>query len=128
MKPVIQDKLYSPDGIGNGNCFPACLASLLEIPLWMVPPFDQMFARESWGRRRGEWTRRMFGLEFVRTDGHNLKLLPEFYIANGMSPRGVMHSTIYQDGKLVHDPHPIGGGITSVEYTYHLKPFVSDKE
>ena len=122
MKPVMQDKLYVPDGIGNGNCFPACLASLLEIPLWMVPPFDQMFGREYWGRRRGEWLGRMFQMQFIRTDGHEIAAMPEFYIANGFSPRDVMHSVIYSGGVLVHDPHPVGGGIAEVEYTYHLAP------
>lgn len=125
MRPVMQDKLYSAEGIGNGNCFPACLASLLEVPLWMVPPFDQMFARESWGKRRGEWLAKMFNLDFVRTSGHEVAQMPEFYIANGLSPRGVMHSVIYSAGQLVHDPHPIGGGISEVEYTFHLVPLAT---
>lgn len=122
MKPVMQDKLYSPEGIGNGNCFPACLASLLEIPLWMVPPFDQMFGRRDWDERRDDWVERMFGLRLIQWGGHVVADLPEFYIANGRSPRGVMHSVIYSRGVLAHDPHPIGGGIAAVEYTYHLAP------
>ena len=59
---VAQDKLYVHDGIGNGNCFPACLASILEIPLWMIPPFDQMFGRAKWGDRRQEWLERIGAL------------------------------------------------------------------
>ena len=125
MTPVAQDKLYVHDGIGNGNCFPACLASILEIPLWMIPPFDQMFGRAKWGDRRQEWLERMFKLRFIRTEGHQVDVMPEFYTANGFSPRDVMHSVVYSQGRLVHDPHPVGGGIAEVEYTYHLEPSIT---
>jgi hypothetical protein len=122
MIPVKQDKLYSKEGIGNGNCLAACLASLLEVPLWMVPPFDQMFGRDDWRHRISEWLERMFGLTLVRVSGHHPGGLPEFYIANGPSPRGVYHSTIFSRGALVHDPHYSDGGIKEVEWTWHLAP------
>ncbi len=128
MKPVKQDRLYSPEGIGNGNCMAACFASLLEIPLWMVPPFDQMFGRDDHALRRNEWLRRMFGVEIVRIGGHELDKLPEFYIANGPSPRGVLHSVIYSAGKMVHDPHFSDAGIANVEWTWHLAPVASDQK
>jgi hypothetical protein len=122
MRPVKQDRLYSPEGIGNGNCFAACLASLLDIPLWMVPPFDQMFGRDGWRQRVDEWLERIHRLELVDTAGHQPDKLPEFYIASGMSPRGVKHSVIYSGGKLVHDPHFSDTGIAAVEWTWHLEP------
>lgn len=123
MKPVTQTKLHAADGIHSGNCYAAALASLLELPLWMVPPFEDMFGRPSgglWYTRTDEWLHRMFGLEIVTMPGHNVDHLPEFYIANGPSPRGVMHSTIYSGGRMVHDPHPSGAGISEVKSTYHL--------
>ena len=122
MTPVKQDKLYSPVGLANGNCFPACLASLLDLPLWMVPPFDQMFGRSDWRKRVDEWLARAFGLKMVRGSGHDFAELPEFYIANGPSPRGVDHSTIYSGGKMVHDPHFSDAGIAEVLWTWHLAP------
>lgn len=121
MKPVMQNVLWSADGIGNGNCLCACFASLLEIPLWMVPPFSQMFGRRELHRRIDEWFAHL-GFDYVFTDGHEIETLPEFYIANGKSARGVMHSVIYSRGQLVHDPHYTGTGIESVEYTNHLAP------
>lgn len=123
MRKVKQDRLYSPEGIGNGNCFAACLASLLDIPLWMVPPFDQMFGRgDDYRQRCDEWLARLFKLKLVKRDGHfDGADLPEFYIANGPSPRGVYHSTIYSAGKLVHDPHYSDGGIAEVKWTWHLE-------
>lgn len=121
MRPVKQDRLYSPEGIGNGNCLAACLASLLDIPLWMVPPFDQMFGRNEWRVRVSEWLACVFKMQMVRTAGHDVESLPAFYIANGPSPRGVRHSTIYSAGKLIHDPHFSDAGVEAVEWTWHLE-------
>lgn len=130
MTPVKQSKLYLPDGIHNGNCYAACLASLLDLPLWMVPPFDDMFGRGGgiWRERSEDWLARMFGLRLVRINGHHPDALPEFYIANGPGKRGVHHSVIYSaGGGLVHDPHPSGDGVMDVEWTWHLEPLTSEK-
>lgn len=121
MRPVKQDKLYSDEGIGNGNCLAACYASLLDMPLWMVPPFDQMFGRGDWASRRDEWLERL-GFELVWTPGHAVHELPELYIASGRSARGVLHAVIYRNGELAHDPHPSDAGIECVLDTYHLVP------
>lgn len=120
MTPVHQSKLYAPDAIHNGNCFAACLASMLDLPLWMVPPFEDMFSRSDWFARSQEWLSRMFGLELRRTDGHDVAALPEYYIASGLSARGVRHSVIYREGVLAHDPHPSSAGIVAVEWCWHL--------
>lgn len=122
MIPVRQSKLYLPDAIHNGNCYAACLASLLELPLWMVPPFEDMFGRRDYHGRVEEWLERVFKLDLVHNEGHRVQKLPEFYIASGQSPRGVKHSVIYSGGKLVHDPHYSDAGIAEVEWTWHLAP------
>jgi hypothetical protein len=44
------------------------------------------------------------------------------YIASGISPRGVDHVVIYQNGKMIHDPHPSGGGV-DVKYFMVLEKF-----
>ncbi len=121
MKPVQQTKLYSKDGINNGNCYAACIASLLDLPLWMVPPFEDMFGRDDWRVRVNEWLNRIFGLEIVHIQGHPIEELPEFYIASGKSARGVYHSVIYSNGVMVHDPHYSNSGIASVEWVYYLR-------
>ena len=120
MKPVKQTKLYSADGIHNGNCLAACVASLLELPLWMVPPFEDMFGRSDHTSRMIEWLNRMFSLELIWEDGHPVDELPEFYIAIGKSPRGVHHAVIYSKGEMVHDPHFSDAGIASVESVKYL--------
>jgi hypothetical protein len=123
MKPVKQTKLYSSDGIHNGNCLAACLASLLELPLWMVPPFEDMFGRgHEYHDRIEEWLATVYKMEYVRIEGHPVDQLPEFYIASGMSARGVMHAVIYSGGALVHDPHFSDSGVAEVLRCQYLKP------
>lgn len=125
MKPVMQSKLYQADAPMRGNGHAAALASLLEIPLWMVPAFEDMdYQRKT--EREPEWLRRFFGLRLVKTRQHDVDVLPEFYIACGPSPRGtdadpIYHSVIYSRGALVHDPHPSGSGVRAVEWTWHLE-------
>jgi hypothetical protein len=122
MKPVKQTKLASPEGISLGNCLAACLASMLEIPLWMVPPFEEMYARPDWRERIDKWLARMFVVRRAFNSGHQVDQLPEYYVAHGLSPRGVQHAVIYRRGFLVHDPHPSDTGIAEVEETWHLEP------
>jgi hypothetical protein len=126
MTPVSQTKLYSDTGSHHGNCFAAVLASLLDIPLWMVPEFEGMFARRNkdWLERVDEWLNTMFGKDLNYdspkhiTDG--CVSLPEFYIVGGQSSRGVEHAVIFSDGKMVHDPHPLGGGISKITRIYWI--------
>lgn len=120
MTPVNQSKLYAPDGIHNGDCYAACLASLLDLPLWMVPPFEQMFGRGDWRERTDQWLERFFGMRLVRTQGHEWQSLPDFYMANGPARRGVHHSVIYSVGFPVHDPHPAKDYLLQVEWCWHL--------
>lgn len=124
MTPVMQSKLWTPDAPLRGNCNAASLASLLEVPLWMVPPFEDMRG-DLQETRKNEWLTRLFHRQLVRTQGHQPGALPEFYIACGPSPRGladrIYHAVVYRAGVLAHDPHPIGGGISDVEWTWHLE-------
>lgn len=120
MTPVMQSKLYTKDGIHNGNCLAACLASLLDMPLWMVPPFDDMFGRDDWRIRMNEWLA-FLGYQLIRLEEHQVDKLPEYYIASGYSQRNVLHAVIYRKGELAHDPHYERSGIKSVYYTWHLE-------
>lgn len=124
MTPVMQTKLHGKDGAHNGNCLAAALASLLDLPLWMVPPFEDMFGRSDWRARIDAWLSRLLASELKRVEGHVIEDLPEFYIASGLSPRGVRHSVIYRSGALAHDPHPSGAGILEVEWCWFVSPIV----
>lgn len=128
MIPVDQDMFYDdsrPDHMQRGNCWTACIASLLEVPLVEVPNFVQI--TEDGGP---PWMNHT--LDYLRDHGHRLKQLShgeepagEHYIATGISPRGagrLRHAVIYLDGELSHDPHFSRDGILSYESIYAVVP------
>ncbi len=107
MKPVTQTILTAP----GGDCFPACLASILELPLDMVPNFQG----NDWQLRYHEWLR-PFGLAMLTTDipaDEQIKqfravVLPGYTILAVDSPRfaPLLHAVVARDGAVVWDPHP----------------------
>lgn len=119
MKPVMQTKL----GVG-GDCFLACLASLLEIPIETIPEFQNM---DAWHTPLISFIE-SHGCEFYGSAyGRDIKTyspgIDGYYIVTGGSPRGLArgHSVIYRNGVMVHDPHPSGDGITSESSAYMIE-------
>lgn len=113
MKPVEQT-LFAPH---NANCFPACLASLLEVPLELVPhpSADETCDAQGWAQYQNRlsreflWPRNLHCATFAAqaVDNGEPICLPGYAIATGMSPRtGGLHSVISYDGDIVWDPHP----------------------
>ena len=117
MKKVLQTDL-TPEG---GNCFSACIASVLEIGINEVPNVAKDFA----------WFQIMD--EFVNKYGYGLYLMERkeipvsdiwckhaYIIANGQSPRheNRTHSVVYKNGKMVHDPHPDNIGLDGKPKSY----------
>ena len=133
MKPVDQTLTGAPGGPLEelGNCYPACIASLLELPLSEVPHWYQLVGagnteaahvmRDAWLAERG--------LAILRLDLKSLASCNEFVwsslvgvmgIFSGLTNRheGVVHAvvgTITKDAagldwKLLHDPHPMRSG------------------
>lgn len=112
MKPVDQTVF----GEGKGNCFAACVASILEIPLEEVPNFcglhpepDGTWYREflRWLSERGlaAMTQQFPGdpdsfMSWVRTCAPNIP-----WIAGGPTDRG-LHCCVYVGDRLAHDPNP----------------------
>jgi hypothetical protein len=115
MIPVFQTKFKGVDGSNCGNCLAAAIASILEIPLFLVPQFEEGFASHG-----AKWQ-----IALARfTAGHGLDtetfvtdpMLDRPYLATGVSPRSAPdnpfnHCVVYQSGKLIHDPYPGGNGV-----------------
>jgi hypothetical protein len=38
------------------------------------------------------------------------------YTASGTSSRGVKHIVVFQNGKMIHDPHPSNEGLITIDY------------
>src|SRR5271155_626834 len=112
MRPVDQ----STFGVW-GNCLPACVASLLEMPLDEVPLFHdpsspvyvpQVVRLNAWleprGLRAEEATFVPFPIEQMVVDLFSAD--GDFYILGGMSPRRRGHVVVASRRGIVHDPHP----------------------
>lgn len=127
MKPVEQTVLMPP----HGNCFSACMASILEMPLEAVPCFEE----EDWIIRWNEWLRpRNLAIMICDLPEDAEKLhryrktcMPGYTIPGADSPRGPWkHAFVAFDGELVWDPHPqrkMGLGTwRDVAYFYVIDP------
>ncbi len=120
MIPVTQTKVSVKNSLGNnvvnGNCFAACVASIIELPITEVPNVEVLFDLPDslWFEVMGKF------LESKGFELYTSNTPPEqgYYIANGVSPRGILHSCVYHNGELVWDPHPSHEGITSEKYYF----------
>lgn len=113
MKPQDQTVFGDgSDGAEPGDCFRACVASLLDVSVADVPNF---VASERWWDALVDFLepRRVFPIILRPTEG-NL-YIPDgvHYIASGQSPRGFRHAVVFRDGAMVHDPHPSKAGLVS---------------
>jgi hypothetical protein len=132
MKPVDQTILPTEGVPMRGNCFAACLASLLELPLEEVP---HVMEHDNWRERTNEWLATLgLGLIEVRIDVEEpaLFLLPQnmWLIATGTTRRheSRLHSVVGQSiaggcmWQYVHDPHPDKTFLTRASHLMWLVP------
>lgn len=109
----------------GGDCFAACIASILEYSIRDVPNFavpyatNWLFQAQCWLAERGKglasirFPSREFLLRSIEannfTSGH--------YIISGPSPRGPwLHSCVGCGGEIVHDPHPSRDGFDQSDW------------
>lgn len=115
MKPVYQTKF----GNKEGNCLAACIASIFELRLEEVPNFIEG------DTGNGEWHQKLWdflhSLEhdhvfYYIADPYKVPTFPKgrYHIIGGISPRGLLHAVVGFNGKIVHDPHPEGGGLLTI--------------
>jgi hypothetical protein len=118
MKPVMQTLFYDKDG--TGNCFEACLASILDMNISDIP----MFHEGDWFQRLWQWLKEK-GLTCHGTISPEDVLtysdgIDGYFIVAGESPRGKHirggHAVVFKNGKMIHDPHPDGTGVVSIKY------------
>ncbi len=122
MQPVMQTEFGEP----LGNCWQACIASVLEIPLSEVPPPQEDWA-DTWNTVWTWLAARGIGI-FVADLSEDYDWPAGIYIVTGKADRGFGHAVVYESGQLVHDPHPDGTGLTDpalIELFYLLNPATS---
>ena len=99
--------------VPGGNCFAACVASLLEVSLSRVPNFHN---EEDWATALAAWLlpRGMYPV-YVGLQGGKDAWRPQgLYILGGQSPRGAWgHAVLAKGNVIVHDPHASRDGVTT---------------
>ena len=126
---VDQEFLSDPDNGVLGDCWRACIATILGLPGSVVPHFvrdhgdEWLEATEDWLVANGHPRLYYFPTRFPITD-----LLRPFVILVGPSPRGVAHAVVADadTGEMVHDPHPSRDGLVSRSAVYAFDEFPED--
>ncbi len=123
MTPIQQTILHDPENGKTGDCFRACIASLLSLPIENVPHFcdgkpegDTTYYGElnTWLAERG-----LIYLEFGTGSGWSESFAAAggdcFHIISGRSPRGYLHAIVGRNGEPIYDPHPSNAGLITIE-------------
>lgn len=120
MIPVDQALLSAE----SGNCFAACVASVLELPLGAIPDFS---GTRNWFRAFERWARACSVVALLipvpRRAQWALCFAPRTpWIALGPARCGERHAVVYAGNSLSHDPNPHYGrtGISRVEHAIFL--------
>ena len=116
MTPVFQTRFGKP----HGNCFAACVVSLIGGLLEDFPDLSDL-AEDT---QEANTERRTRIESYVEKQGHKIGRwvgpmpVGVHVIAVGEGPRGLRHACVYLDGMLAHDPSPAGGGLKEVDAWY----------
>ncbi|MDA8120769.1 MAG: hypothetical protein M0Z85_12210 [Gammaproteobacteria bacterium] len=114
MTPISQTR-FEKNG-QNGNCMQAATASMLDLPLRLVPNFIES----------KDANKHMD--EFFEAMGYRVVERPKdavprgFYFVTGTSTQGHQHIVIYRNGVLVHDPNPNGRGLVKIDKVLEVVP------
>jgi len=113
MTPIKQTILGS-----KGNCFDACIASILDLEINDVPNLNAHLENGLWVSVLNKWLA-SFGLSYmaVTIPFSDIDLYFEnkdfYHIIIGHTDRSspLLHAVVGRKGKMVFDPHPTGLGL-----------------
>jgi hypothetical protein len=96
----VQQKILGPQ---KGDCFRACVASILEMDIDDLPNYHGY----NWWNRWIAWGTK-HGLVFECYYPDEVPPEAEYVIAGPKSPRipDITHAVVVKNGKIVWDPHP----------------------
>lgn len=104
MIPVMQTRFGYP----HGNCWEACLASLLGVPIEKIPdgrPDGERATYRELSDFLMERRQAIVGLSFLGT-GQVAAPPRHYYMLSGTTESGLGHAVIALDGVIVHNPNP----------------------
>jgi hypothetical protein len=126
MIPVTQTIFHNDLEGRVGNCLQAVIASVTEKSLEEVPHFAAM-ADDVWFDNTCNFLNE-HGFNIYDCEIEEVPHVKENYVlVVGKSPRGVSHVVIYQNGQLVHDPHPSRAGILDITWSAVLTQKAEEK-
>ena len=104
----------------QGNCFSACVASILELSIEEVPDFDDSAGWRHWF---SEWQRWLAGrnlsIHCARHDERYPRPLGYAILQARWPDDGGYHHVVCFDGEIVWDPSPLREmGVGEWEYFY----------
>jgi hypothetical protein len=121
MKPVNQSIFHDPSNNSFGDCYRACIASILELNIEDVPHF---MLEHDWRKRIRNILLflKKYNYTLYSVDGltdYTLEGENEYFIVSGNSPRNKnnKHAVVGYKGKIVHDPHPDKTNIDTYDYS-----------
>ena len=115
----ILPRLVKQDKFGEeGNCLPACIASIFDLELCSIPNFCHLDSDYTWFENLNTWLskRGLFYLEaiFKRNELDELFLNNKvIHIITGRSRRSttLFHAVVALNGREIFDPHPSDLGL-----------------
>lgn len=126
MIPVYQTMTVANDG--QGNCFNACVASILELPLRDVAPIYPKDP-DYWDRWMAWFAERGLELEpygvneppkgWSIASGIGFRIYPDGHEKAG---RPIRHACVSFNGEILHDPFPGGKGLVKITGFTALEP------
>jgi hypothetical protein len=114
--PVFQTLTTVNDG--KGNCFIACVASIMELPLREMPDLandlnggQYFIALEQWMAPRGLFPT------------HHTTAPKGWSVAGGyLGKERLPHAVVAYNGRPVHDPYPLGGELSDADSWWTIDP------
>jgi hypothetical protein len=113
MKLVTQTKFPQ-----RGNCFRACMATLLSIDIDQMPPFEEQ-SINVWIPAK-TW---LLKHELTLVNYHSDFPPNGYSIAVGASPRNpdIQHAIVAINGREYFDPHPSRAGIAKIDRYWKIE-------
>lgn len=117
MKPVDQTKFLKNGQ--RGNCLAACLASIFELDITLVPALEELPPRSNWRNSLKEWAlnHKFIMIEVLPNDFNGWH-----YIAVGLTEKGCRHAVVGHQGSIVHDPHHFRKGLVEIKSLFIFEP------
>jgi hypothetical protein len=102
----------------RGDCFTACIASLVGVELSEIPNFCAY--DDEWPSNCKEWLFERGIVRVVFSSYPIAESVAEEYkelvlIASGPGPRGHRHAVLWKNNDLLWDPHPSRDGLLKAE-------------